>query len=359
MQKIAIARPEIGLRERLAVDAVLRSGMLAQGALVARFEAEFASATGTAEAIAVNSGTSGLHLSLLALGVGPGDEVIVPAFTFAATANSVAMTGATPVFADIDPSTFTVATAEVEARITPRTVGILPVHLYGLGADMKGLKALALKNGLFILEDAAQAHLASVHGESVGGIGNAGVFSFYPTKNMTTGEGGIITTNDSELAKKIRMLRNQGMVRRYEHIIPGLNNRMTEISAAIGLEQLKRLPKWTEKRIENAQFLLDGLDPKFTQVVPDGFRHVYHQLTLRVPLETRDAVRSDFERQGIATDIYYPAGIDSLPPYFSGSVLPLSQKASQEVFSIPVRPSLTRSELKRIKAAVNTIGIAR
>ena len=249
---IPVAKPIIGDDERAAVDRVLRSGMIAQGPEVASFEEEFSTALlDGRQCVAVNSGTSALHLGLLAAGIGPGDEVIVPSFTFAATANSVALTGATPVFADIDAATFCLDPASVEAAVTERTKAVMPVHLYGHPADMTALGAIAERHGLAIFEDAAQAHGATFDGRPVGSFGAFGAFSLYPTKNMTSGEGGMVSC-DADIARKVRLLRNQGMEKQYENELAGLNNRMTDIHAAIGRVQLTRLPGWTEARRRNA-----------------------------------------------------------------------------------------------------------
>ena len=232
---IPAAKPLVGELERVAVDRVLASGMIAQGPEVAKFEAEFSDqlVAGT-ECVAVSSGTAALHVGLLAAGIGPGDEVIVPSFTFAATANSVALTGATPVFADIEPDYFCLDVASVRASITGRTKAIMPVHLYGHPADMAALSSLADEFGLVIFEDAAQAHGAAIDGKPVGSFGVFGAFSLYPTKNMTSGEGGMLSTGSAELARKVRLYRNQGMERRYENEVIGFNLRMTDVHAAIG-----------------------------------------------------------------------------------------------------------------------------
>jgi perosamine synthetase len=229
------AKPIIGDAEREAVDAVLRSGMLAQGSEVAAFEQEFSQVLLDGRpAVAVNAGTAGLHLGLLAAGVGPGDEVIVPSFTFAATANSVALTGATPVFADIEPDHYCLDPKHVAGLITERTKGIMPVHLYGHPANMAAFEQLAKEHGLAIYEDAAQAHGATIDGKPVGTFGSFAMFSLYPTKNMTSGEGGMVSTPDTDMERTLRLLRNQGMLRQYENEIVGFNARMTNLHAAIG-----------------------------------------------------------------------------------------------------------------------------
>src|SRR5450759_5373450 len=253
---ISPAKPLIGAEEREAVDRVLRSGMLAQGPEVAAFEREFSEHFRIGRAcVAVNSGTSGLHLGLLSSGVKAGDEVIVPSFTFAATANSVALTGATPVFADIEAGSFCLSAAAVEAAVTDKTVAIMPVHLYGHPADMPALQAVADKHGLKIFEDAAQAHGATLNGIPVGAFGTFGMFSLYPTKNMTSGEGGMVSVADDEVERLMRLYRNQGMMRQYENEVVGFNCRMTDIHAAIGRVQLTKVGAWTKQRQENAAFL--------------------------------------------------------------------------------------------------------
>ncbi len=246
--RVAAVRVHVGDEETEAVMSVLRSGRLVQGEQVAAFEEEFSSLVDGRVCVAVNSGTSALHLGLLAAGIGPGDEVIVPSFTFAATANAVAMTGATPVFADIEPATFSLDPDAVAAAVTPRTAGIIPVHLYGHPAAWDGLSAVAERHDLFLLEDAAQAHGATYGGTSVGALGDVAAFSFYATKNMTTGEGGMVVCRDDDTARRVRLLRNQGMEQRYRNEIAGLNNRMTDLAAAMGRVQLGRLPGWNDER---------------------------------------------------------------------------------------------------------------
>ena len=358
------ARPLIGEEEIDAVAAVMRTGMIAQGPQVAAFEDEFAAALVPGNrAVAVNSGTSALHLGLLAAGIGPGDEVIVPSFTFAATANSVAITGATPVFADIDPLTFTLSPAAVEASITERTRAIMPVHLYGHPAPMDALQAIADAHGLMVFEDAAQAHGASLHGRAVGSFGTFAAFSFYPTKNMTSLEGGMVTTADDELARRCRLIRNQGMEKQYANELVGLNNRMTDVAAAVGRTQLKKLAGWTKTRKENAAKLSEGLasvDGVVTPTVPEGYSHVYHQYTIRLEGATgeerdafRDALKDEWQ---VGSGVYYPIPnhrLQSLAPYAEGLELPNTEKAAREVVSLPVHPSLSAEDLDRIVEAVS------
>ncbi|MCI1663208.1 MAG: DegT/DnrJ/EryC1/StrS family aminotransferase [Actinomyces sp.] len=374
-QMIPAAHPIIGDEEIEAVGAVLRSGMLAQGPQVAAFEEEFAAAlTPGAEAVAVNSGTSALHLGLLAAGIGPGDEVIVPSFTFAATANAVAITGAAPVFADIDPETFCLSPQAAEAAITPRTAAIMPVHLYGHPADMTAFSRIAQRHGLALFEDAAQAHGASLGGRRVGTFGAFGAFSLYPTKNMTAGEGGMVTTSDVGLARRVRLLRNQGMERRYANELVGLNNRMTDIHAAIGRVQLAKLPAWTERRRANAAFLdrairegltqsgLPASGPESAVVVPPvatGAGHIYHQYTIRVngaSGEQRDRFAEALREQWqVGSGVFYPIPnhrLPSLASFAPGLDLPETERAAREVVSLPVHPALSRDDLERVARAV-------
>ena len=279
---IPIAKPIIGRDVRRAVNKVLRSGNLTQGPEVLAFEREFSLLVNERECVAVNSGTSALHLALLSLGIGVGDEVIVPSFTFAATANSVALTGAKPVFVDIDINTYNIDPNLIEKAITPLTKAIQVVHLYGLPADMIRIVEIAKKHNLLIIEDAAQAHSASINDQPVGTFGDAAAFSFYPTKNMTSGEGGMIVFKDKEPARLARLYRNQGMEKRYQNEIVGFNLRMTDIHAAIGRTQLKHLLKWSKKRQDNAMTLSSQLQNVVTPIIPNGFSHVFHQYTIRV-----------------------------------------------------------------------------
>jgi len=353
------AKPIIGDEERAAVDRVLRSGMVAQGPEVAAFEAEFAEHFVQGRpTVAVNSGTSGLHLGLLAAGVGPGDEVIVPSFTFAATGNSVALTGATPVFADIEPETFTLDPASVEAAITERTKGIMPVHLYGHPARMRELEALASRHGLLLFEDAAQAHGAALDGRPAGTFGAFAMFSLYPTKNMTSGEGGMITAADDTIARRARLLRNQGMERQYENELVGFNARMTDIHAAIGRVQLTKVDGWTATRRANAAFLDANLNGVDVPPVLDGAVHVYHQYTIRVGDDRDGFVKALREEHQVGSGVYYPIPnhrLASLAPYASGLELPETERAAREVVSLPVHPSLSAEDLDRIVSAVNAV----
>lgn len=358
-QLIPAAKPIIGAEERAAVDAVLASGQLAQGTEVAAFEEEFgAELLEGRAAVAVNSGTSGLHLGLLACGIGPGDEVIVPSFTFAATANAVALTGATPVFADIEPDSYCLDPQDVRARVTERTRGIMPVHLYGHAADVAGLRAVADDHGLALFEDAAQAHGAGRDGHLVGTFGDFAMFSLYPTKNMTSGEGGMVAAATPEVARTLRLLRNQGMERQYENEIVGFNARMTNLHAAIGRVQLRKLAGWTQQRRANAAYLDAHLEGVAAPTVAPDSVHVYHQYTVRVPGD-RDAFAAALrEEYAVGCGVYYPIPNHRLPSFGLEVDLPETERAAREVLSLPVHPSLSERDLDRIVTAVNMLAKA-
>ena len=360
---IPIAKPVTGEDEISAVTAVLRSGILAQGKKVEEFEEAFARFVGTRYAVAVNSGTAALHISLLAHGIREGDEVITSPFTFIASANCILFASARPVFADIEKDSFNIAPDEIAGRITPRTKAIMPVHLYGQPCDMKRIMQIAQDHGLIIVEDACQAHGAEYEGKKAGSFGT-GCFSFYPTKNMTTGEGGMITTNDEDIAQKARMIRTHGQKERYFNEILGYNYRMTDIAAAIGLCQLQRLEDFNNRRISNAKFLTErlsrikGLIPP--QVRPNA-KHVFHQYTVRITADfaiSRDQLRNKLLDKGIGTEVYYPLPVHKQAFYQRLGYtdhLPSSEKAAAEVLSLPVHPSLTKEDLENIVRAIQDI----
>ncbi|MBD3784693.1 MAG: DegT/DnrJ/EryC1/StrS family aminotransferase [Micrococcales bacterium] len=353
------AKPLIGDEEREAVDRVLRSGMLAQGPEVKAFEEEFSAHFGLGRAcVAVNSGTSGQHLGLLSCGVKAGDEVIVPSFTFAATANSVALTGATPVFADIDADDFCLSPEAVEAAITERTVGIMPVHLYGHPAKMDRLMAIAEQHGIQVFEDAAQAHGAKLNGTPVGAFGSFAMFSLYPTKNMTSGEGGMVSVANAEIERNMRLYRNQGMEKQYHNEVVGLNNRMTDIHAAIGRVQLTKVDGWTATRQQNAAFYDANLEGVVVPPVAAGAVHVYHQYTIRVP-QDRDGFSAALKEQfNVGSGMFYPVPNHRLAPFQADVDLPETEKAAAECLSLPVHPSLSQEDLERVVTAVNTLAKA-
>ncbi|BCW36885.1 aminotransferase DegT [Arthrobacter sp. StoSoilA2] len=353
------AKPIIGDDERKAVEAVLASGQLAQGSEVASFEQEFSQVLldGRA-AVAVNSGTSGLHLGLLAAGIGAGDEVIVPSFTFAATANSVALTGATPVFADVDPDYYTLDPASVEAKITDRTAAIMPVHLYGHPFNVDAIGALAAKHGVKVFEDAAQAHGAAVNGRKVGTFGDFAMFSLYPTKNMTSGEGGMVSTGLADVERRLRLLRNQGMERQYENELVGFNARMTNIHAAIGRVQLTKVEGWTKTRQENAAFFDANIEGVITPKVAEGYEHVYHQYTIRITEDRDGFAKALREEYNVGCGVYYPIPNHRLAPFQTSDELPVTEESAASVLSLPVHPSLSQDDLDRIVTAVNAIAKA-
>lgn len=354
MKKIPISKPQIGWKERTAVKKVLKSGNLTQGPEVKLFELEFSKIVGDRECVAVNSGTSALHLSLLALGIKEGDEVIIPSFTFAATANVVVLVGAKPIFVDIDPKTYCIDPKLIENAITQKTRAIIVVHLYGLAADMNKIMSLAKKYSLLVIEDAAQAHLASINNNNVGTFGDAAAFSFYPTKNMTSGEGGMVVLKNSQDARICRLLRNQGMESKYQNEVIGFNLRMTDIHAAIGRCQLRKLSESTEKRIKNAQYLSQKLNSDFIPHVPTGFRHVFHQYTVRIK-ESRNDFSVALQNLGIGNSVYYPTQVHKLPSFNLDLVLRETELATKEVLSLPVYPSLTKWQLTRICDSFNKL----
>jgi dTDP-4-amino-4,6-dideoxygalactose transaminase len=354
---IPIAQPLIGDEEKDAVLAVLESGQLAQGDVVERFERAFAAWCGAPHAIATSNGTTALHVALLAHGVGPGDEVITSPFTFIASANSILHCGARPVFVDIEPDTFNIDPERIEAAITPRTKAIMPVHLYGNPADLPAIREVAARHGLAVIEDAAQAHGAAVDGARIGGAGTA-CFSFYPTKNMTTGEGGIVTTDDPDVAERARLLRAHGASERYRHTMLGYNFRMTNIHAAIGVAQMARIDDWTAARRRNARCLTERLgDAVVTPATRPWATHVYHQYTVRIP-GGRGDLPARLAARGVGTGVHYPIPIHHQPLYRDlgyDDALPESERAAAEVLSLPVHPALDECDLVTIAGAVREL----
>jgi dTDP-4-amino-4,6-dideoxygalactose transaminase len=353
---IYMAKPQIGDEEKQAVMEVLDSGMIAQGPRVKEFEEAFAEMCGVKHAIATTSGTTALHVALLAHGIGPGDEVITSAFTFIASANSILFTGARPVFVDIDPRTFNLNADLIEAAITPKTKAIMPVHLYGLTCEMDPIIRIAEKYELAIIEDACQSH-GAVYKENKAGSFGTGTFSLYPTKNITSGEGGMITTNDPVIEEKCRVIRQHGMRRRYYHDELGFNFRMTDVHAAIGLAQLKKLEKFNVTRQTNAKFLSENLKGVVVPYVPDGQAHVFHQYTIRVSDGRRDALRSYLQEHEVGSEVYYPVPIHQQSFYVSDlgykDSLPETEKAALEVLSLPVHAGLSATDLETIVSALN------
>jgi dTDP-4-amino-4,6-dideoxygalactose transaminase len=352
---IPIARPDLGQEEIDALADVIHSGMVAQGPRVAELERRFAEYTGVKHCVATANGTLALMAIFEGLGIGPGDEVVTVSHTFAATANAILSTGANPVFVDVEPDTYLIDAKRIEAAITPRTRAIVPVHLYGLVADMDMIGAIADRHGLNVVEDACQAHGATYRHRRAGSFGHGG-FSLYATKNMTTAEGGFVTTDDDELADWIRRYRNQGMRARYQFEILGFNYRMTDLNAAIGLVQLDKLPGGIDRRrVIAARYdeAFAGL-PIRTPIVPEGRTHVYHQYVLDIG-PARDQVLAALRDAGVGADIYYP-----LPVHRQGYIqerglhaeLPVTDRLAAETLALPIYPRLTDDEQATVIDAV-------
>lgn len=349
---ISIADPEIGRAEKEQVMDVLESGMLADGPVVRELESEFASYCGTEHAVATSNGTTALHAAMEGLGLGEGDRVVTTPFSFIASANAIRLAGAEPVFADINPATYNLDPGVVEERFQEHDGdidAILAVHLYGLPADLERLQELADEYDAYLIEDAAQAHGATVNGERVGSIGDVGCFSFYPTKNMTTGEGGMVVTDDEDIAEGASRFTNHGRTDKYGHAEVGHNFRMTSIAGGLGLAQLQKLPKFTEARQANAVRLTEGLADSWvtTPTVPDGREHVYHQYTIRC--EDRAGLQDHLDAHDIGYGVYYPECIHRQPAYDDVQTsAPVAERAANEVLSLPVHPNVGEADIDRI-----------
>ena len=342
-----------------AIQRVLDSTQFVLGDEVAAFEKEFATYTGTAHGIAVNSGTSALHLALLSLGIGRGDEVITVPFTFIATASAIDYTGARPVFVDVDPVSYTLDATQLEGAITSRTKAIMPVHLYGQPADMDPIREIARRHGLPVIEDAAQAHGAHYNGQPVGSLGDIACFSFYPGKNLGAyGEGGIVVTNNAEVAHTIRMLRDWGQKERYNHVLKGFNYRMDGFQGAILRVKLRHLEEWTERRRHHAgrySNLLAGTDV----VVPAESayaRHVFHVYAIRS--ENRDGLQAALRADGVQTGLHYPIPVHEQPAFqelgYAPDDFPVSHRLAREVLSLPMYPELTDDQVNRVAESVTS-----
>lgn len=355
---IPISKPLISEAEKKAVLEVLESGMLVQGAQVAQLEEQFAAVCGTRYAVATSSGTTALHVALLAHGIGPGDEVITTPFTFIATVNSILFVGAKPVFVDIEEETFNINPGLIEAAVTPRTRAIIPVHLYGYPCDMDAIMDIARRHDLVVVEDAAQAIGARYKGQPAGSFGT-GCFSLYATKNVAAGEGGVITTDDERLAEQCRLLRSHGMRRRYYYEFLGYNFRMTNLHAAIAVAQMDRLEEFTAKRRANAAFLSQHLTSVITPWTREGYEHVWHQYTVRVNGgRDRDAAVQQLRDAGVGTGIFYPVPAhqhDYMRELVGEVSLPVAEQLAQEVISLPVHPALSQADLEQIVEAVNEL----
>lgn len=354
--KINIASPQIGKEEIKAVTEVMKTGMLAQGKKVAEFEDKFAKVIGTKFAVATSNGTTGLEIVLRAYSIGQGDEVITTPFTFIASANAILYTGARPVFCDIDETTFQIDANKIEKLITKKTKAILPVHLFGAAADMTKIMSLGRKHKLQVIEDACQAHGVTWKNKKVGSF-TTGVFSLYATKNMTTGEGGMITTDSKEIYEKAKLLRDHGSPKKYHHDILGYNYRMTDIEAAIGLEQLKKLNKFNVARIKNAKYLTKYLSKIPGIITPSAYpesNHIYHLYTIRLTKDfplSRDELMAKLTEAGIGSAINYPMPIEEQKLYRDLGykvTTPIAAKVCQEVLSLPIHPGLKQKDLEYI-----------
>lgn len=353
-------KPEIDA----AISRVLDSCQFVLGSEVAGFEQEFAAYCGASGCVALNSGTSALHLALLAAGVGVGDEVITVPFTFVASVAAVLYAGAKPVLVDIDPRSFTIDPAGIEAKITPRTKAILPVHLYGQAADMDPIMEIARRHGLIVIEDAAQAHGAKYKGRAVGSIGDMACFSFYPGKNLGAyGEGGAVTTNNPEYANTVRLLRDWGQDRKYHHLLRGYNYRMEGFQGAILRVKLKHLDKWTEARraiVKQYNELLADSEFETPKEMPWG-RHVYHVYTLRA--QDRDSLQAALTAEGIQTGIHYPVPVHLQPAYsdlgYARGSFPHAERASTEVLSLPLYPELINNQIQLVAQSLAAFATAR
>ncbi len=358
---IYINLPKIGEEEVQAVVKVLRSGMLTSGlgagAEVSAFEKSFADFACAKHAIAVNTGTAALHSAVLALGIKQGDEVILPSFTFVATAEAVVLAGAKPVFADIDPKTYNLSPTAVEKSLTKKTKAIMPVDLYGFSADMKPIKEIASKHSLAVIEDAAQAHGTTYEGKPAGAFADAACWSLYASKNMTTGEGGVVTTNNDETAETLRMIRTHGEKAKYASLMLGTNYRMSEIQAAIGNVQMQKLPSFIAKRRQNAKQLTKLLEKNSKLELPSETKdrlHSWYLYTARLvdsTEEERNSLVEALKKKGIGSEVYYINPVHQMPFYrenFGNTKLPQTEKASKQVFSLPIHPGVTDEQVKFI-----------
>lgn len=356
--------PKIGQEEIDAVVSVMKSGMLTSslgaGPKVSEFEKNFAAFAGVKHAIAVNTGTAALHAALLAIQVKPGDEVILPSFTFVATAEAAALAGAKVVFADIDPVTYTLSPSAVKQALTPKTRAIIPVDLYGLPADTKPIKELAAKHGLTVIEDCAQSHGAIYQGKPAGAFADVACWSLYAAKNIGTGEGGMVTSDNDELAEKVRMVRTHGEKVKYNSLILGTNYRMTEIQAAIGAVQLKRLPEFFSKRSDNAKRLTQLLEKSERLVLPpklDDRSPSWYLYTVRIKNATeteRNRIIEAMHSKGFGAEAYYPTPVHQMPYYkqtFGSFTLPETEKAAKQVLSLPIHPGVTTQQIDDIAEA--------
>jgi dTDP-4-amino-4,6-dideoxygalactose transaminase len=355
-----------GIKDEIdaAVLGVLESSQFILGEEVAAFEREFATYCHASESVGVNSGTSALHLALLAAGIVPGDEVITTPFTFVATVAAIRYAGATPVLVDIEPDYFTLDPSRIESAITPRTRAIVPVHLYGQPADMNGILEIAQRRRLTVIEDAAQAHGSEYLGLRCGSLAEIATFSFYPGKNLgACGEGGAITTTRSDVAERCRVLRDWGQERRYEHRLKGFNYRMDAIQGAVLRVKLRHLEAWTEQRRQVARWYNDALDPESVRSPKErpGCRHVYHVYVVRS--DDRDGLRDALAKQGVQTGVHYPIPVHLQPAHhdlgYHAGDFPVAEAVAREVLSLPIYPEMTHEQVQMVAAAVSEASQAR
>ncbi|KAB1191228.1 MULTISPECIES: DegT/DnrJ/EryC1/StrS aminotransferase family protein [Haloferax] len=356
-EMIPIAAPQLGTEELDRIATVMESGIIADGPEVRGFERAFADYCDADYGVATSNGTTALHAALHALGIGPGDRVLTTPFTFIATANAVTFTGADVGFVDIDPQTYNIDPDALEERLRTgeQVDAVIAVHLYGLPADMTRLTELAETYDFLLVEDAAQAHGAEVDGQRVGSFGDAACFSFYPTKNMTTSEGGMITTVHEDVAERAARFVDHGRISGYDHAEVGHNFRMTSIAAAIGRVQLDRLPEFTRARQANAAMLTEYLEdaPVTTPYVPADRTHVFHQYTVQCDGVERDALKSYLDSKAIGTGVYYPKPVHEQPPYAHMMVsAPVAERAASNVLSLPVHPGLSEDDVTRVGRTV-------
>lgn len=357
-RRVPISKVVIGEDEIAAVVEVLRSGNLRGGEQCAAFEEEFAASVGSRYALAVSSGTAALHMAYAAL-LKPGDEVLVPAFTFFATASMVLAAGGVPVFCDVEPNTLTIDVQDAARQVTGRTRAIAPVHIFGNPVNVTAVQDFARAHGLAIVWDAAQAHGTRFGGVDIGSLGDAVCYSFYPSKNMTTGEGGMVCTNDAGQAERMKLIRSQGQPRKYTHTTLGYNYRMTDMQAAIGRGQLRHLPEWIEQRRDNAGFLRKALSGSSRLAVqqeqPNG-RHSYHQFSALVdPAIQRDEVLNLLRSSGVECAVHYPTPLHRQPLFaeqWRDSSLPVSEDASGRILSLPVHPYLSPEDRQYVAEQV-------
>jgi perosamine synthetase len=358
---IPINLPEIGEEEIEAVVKVMRRGPLTNalgaGPAVTKFEENYAKFAGVKHAVAVNSGTAALHSAIVAAGVKPGDEVILPSFTFVATAEAVVMAGGKPVFTDIDPETYNISPVEIEKNVTKQTKAVVPVDLYGFSADAKPIKDIASEHHLAVVEDAAQAHGATYAGKPAGVFSNVACWSLYASKNITTGEGGVVTTDSDEVAETLRLIRTHGEKAKYASIMLGHNYRMAEIQAAIGLVQLEKLPAFLAKRRKNAQRLTEILAKTERLQLPKETKdrmHSWYLYTVRLrdgDEAQRDKILEELKKKGVGAAAYYVHPVHTMPYYqetFGECKLPETEKAAKQVFSLPVHPGVTEAQVDSI-----------